>query len=313
MRSFKVVEKDDRTAIRFHSRFFEFGKNEGIIIHEELPVLTMSVRLQRLREGDYYINVPRLRTFPESKSNRVCAIDPGVVNFATVYDPDGRTFSVKDARSVLKRKFEAVDAMKSILALKDNACKERHQDKVRTKEKKGRKSSKSTEHRFRYRLRRRMCFTSRKASRYGNDMHQKWSCWLSENYHTVLLPSFQTLEMVLKHLKEVASDATPETASVEDNAAIDKRKMRCPTARALMAQAHFKFKQLLKYKMKRTDGRVVDCEEEYTSKTCSGCGTIKNNLGARDRVFRCASCHAVLDRGVSAAKNIFHKDMGLLA
>ncbi|KAG3163667.1 hypothetical protein PI124_g1968 [Phytophthora idaei] len=118
--------------------------------------------------------------------------------------------------------------------------------------------------------------------------------------------------MVLKHLKEVASDATPETASVEDNAAIDKRKMRSPTARALMAQAHFKFKQLLKYKMKRTGGRVVDCEEEYTSKTCSSCGTIKNNLGG-DRVFRCASCHAVLDRGVSAAKNIFHKNMGLLA
>ncbi|KAG6964637.1 hypothetical protein JG687_00005856 [Phytophthora cactorum] len=27
--------------------------------------------------------------------------------------------------------------------------------------------------------------------------------------------------------------------------------------------------------MKRTGGRVVDCEEEYTSKACSGCGTIK--------------------------------------
>ncbi|KAG3018112.1 hypothetical protein PC121_g16254 [Phytophthora cactorum] len=55
----------------------------------------MSVRLQRLCEGEYYINVPRLRTFPESKSNRVCVIDPGVVNFATVYDPDGWTFSVR--------------------------------------------------------------------------------------------------------------------------------------------------------------------------------------------------------------------------
>ncbi|KAG3181836.1 hypothetical protein C6341_g6260 [Phytophthora cactorum] len=89
------MEKDDRSAIRFHSRFFELGKNEGIIFHEELPALTMSVRLQRLCEGEYYINVPRLRTFPESKSNRVCAIDPGVVNFATVYDPDGWTFSVR--------------------------------------------------------------------------------------------------------------------------------------------------------------------------------------------------------------------------
>ncbi|KAF1772127.1 hypothetical protein GQ600_13097 [Phytophthora cactorum] len=55
---------------------------------------------------------------PESKSNRVCAIDPGVVNFATVYDPDGWTFSCSE------EEVRAVDAMKSILALKDNACKE---------------------------------------------------------------------------------------------------------------------------------------------------------------------------------------------
>ncbi|KAG1705714.1 hypothetical protein DVH05_003465 [Phytophthora capsici] len=68
-------------------------------------------------------------------------------------------------------------------------------------------------------------------------------------------------------LEEMASDAAPEIASTEDNAAINKRKMRSPTGRALMVQAHFKFKQLLKYKMKRTGGRVVDCEEEYTFST----------------------------------------------
>ncbi|KAK1935217.1 hypothetical protein P3T76_010983 [Phytophthora citrophthora] len=81
--------------------------------------------------------------------------------------------------------------------------------------------------------------------------------------------------MVAKHLEEVASNATPATASETDNAATKTRKIRSPTARALMAQAHFKFKQRLKYKMKRTGGRVIDCEEEYTSKTCSSCGVIK--------------------------------------
>ncbi|KAG3114782.1 hypothetical protein PI125_g6106 [Phytophthora idaei] len=64
-----------------------------------------------------------------------------------------------------------------------------------------------------------MRFTSWTASRCVYDMHQQLSCWLSENYHTVLLPSLPTQEMVRKHLKEVT---TPETPSVEDNAAIDK-------------------------------------------------------------------------------------------
>ncbi|KAK1935223.1 hypothetical protein P3T76_010989 [Phytophthora citrophthora] len=89
----------------------------------------MSVRLQRLRQGDYYICVPRLRTFQETKLERVCAIDPGVVNFATVYDPEGRTFCVKDAKNVLKQKFEAVDVLKSQLSVKDNVCEDRHKDK----------------------------------------------------------------------------------------------------------------------------------------------------------------------------------------
>ncbi|KAK1945227.1 putative transposase [Phytophthora citrophthora] len=311
-REINVVEQDAQTALRFHARFFGFAKNDGIVVHEELPPLMMSVRLQRLREGDYYICVPRLRIFQETKQERVCAIDPGVVNFATVYDPDGRTFSVKDAHNVLMKKFEAVDALKSQLALKDNVCKARHKKKVRTKKKRGRKGPKGEEHRLRYRLRRRMRFTSRKATRCVNDLHQKLSCWLSENYKVVLLPYFQTQEMVAKHLEEVASDATSATASETDKAATKKRKIRSPTARALMAQAHFKFKQLLKYTMKRTGGRVIDCEEEYTSKTCSSCGVIKQNLGG-SRVFRCGSCHAVLDRDVSAAKNILHKNVSLLA
>ncbi|KAK1948085.1 hypothetical protein P3T76_000375 [Phytophthora citrophthora] len=175
VREVKVVEQDARTALRFHSHFFGLAKNDGIEVHQEVPPLTMSVRLQRLREGDYFLCVPRLRTFQETKLNRVCAIDPGVVNFATVYDPDGRTFSVKDAHNVLKKKFEAVDALKSQLALKDDVCKARHKKTVRSKKKRGKKSPKGEEHRLRYRLRRRMRFTSRKATRCVNDLHQKLS------------------------------------------------------------------------------------------------------------------------------------------
>ncbi|KAL3664175.1 hypothetical protein V7S43_011056 [Phytophthora oleae] len=56
---------------------------------------------------------------------------------------------------------------------------------------------------------------------------------------------------------------------------------------------------------------VIDCKEEYTSKTCSTCGEIKDNLGG-NHVFRCTACGAVLDRDVNAARNIFHKNMSLL-
>lgn len=79
----------------------------------------------------------------------------------------------------------------------------------------------------------------------------------------------------------------------------------------MMCQAHYQFKEMLKKKMARAGGRAIICGEEYTSKTCSACGTIKHNLGG-NKTYRCRACSAVLDRDVNAAKNIFHKNMVML-
>jgi hypothetical protein len=40
------------------------------------------------------------------------------------------------------------------------------------------------------------------------------------------------------------------------------------TARVMLEQSHFKFKTLLRYKMAHACGLLIDCEEEFTSKTC---------------------------------------------
>ncbi|OWY99141.1 Transposase [Phytophthora megakarya] len=109
-------------------------------------------------------------------------------------------------------------------------------------------------------------------------MHQKLSSWLAANYKQVLLLSFHTSEMVRRH---------PE-----------------PDREGYAAQAHYRFKMHLKYKLERAGERLVESEEEYTSKTCSGCGAIKNNLGGSE-IFWCGSCRAVFDRDLNAARNIF--------
>ncbi|KAG2520839.1 hypothetical protein JM18_006908, partial [Phytophthora kernoviae] len=75
--------------------------------------------------------------------------------------------------------------------------------------------------------------------------------------------------------------------------------------------SHFKFKTLLKYKMDCVGERVVECEEEYTSKTCSSCGGSKNDLGGSS-TYKCSFCHVVRDRDVNTAKSIFHKNVQML-
>jgi transposase len=90
------------------------------------------------------------------------------------------------------------------------------------------------------------------------------------------------------------------------------RVIRSSTARAMLAQAHYKFEKLLQYKMRRVEGRLVICEEEYTSKMCSRCGEVNSTLGGA-RVFRCSACHLRLDRDVNAARKILIKSREMLA
>lgn len=53
---------------------------------------------------------------------------------------------------------------------------------------------------------------------------------------------------------------------------------------------------------------VIVCTEEYTSKTCSSCGNLKNNLGS-NKTYNCSSCNKVFDRDINAAKNILLKSL----
>ncbi|CAM9241963.1 unnamed protein product, partial [Ectocarpus sp. 4 AP-2014] len=52
--------------------------------------------------------------------------------------------------------------------------------------------------------------------------------------------------------------------------------------------------------------RVVIVTEEYTSETCSCCGTLHRTLG-RSKIFRCPSCRRVMDRDENGARNILLK------
>jgi len=47
--------------------------------------------------------------------------------------------------------------------------------------------------------------------------------------------------------------------------------------------------------------RLVVCTEEYTSKTCTRCGSV-NDVG-----HQCSNCDLIIDRDVNGARNIFIK------
>jgi len=51
------------------------------------------------------------------------------------------------------------------------------------------------------------------------------------------------------------------------------------------------------------DIELVMCQEYYTLKTCTQYGNIKYNIG-RNKIYKCEKCNIIIDRDISAARNI---------
>ena len=76
-------------------------------------------------------------------------------------------------------------------------------------------------------------------------------------------------------------------------------------AKAVSDAAFGEFRRQLEYKTARTGARLHVVDRWYrSSKTCSGCGSVKAKLSLSERTYRCDSCGLVLDRDLNAAINI---------
>ncbi|RLN49662.1 hypothetical protein BBJ29_001198 [Phytophthora kernoviae] len=137
-------------------------------------------------------------------------------------------------------------------------------------------------------------------------------------------PYFRNKKALERYLQVNDKVRDGRTLSVKDAYAVLKRRFEAIDAMKSKlaslenksktkgtARSHFKFKTLVKYEMNRVGGRVVECEEEYTSKACSSCGGIKNDMGGSS-MCKYSFCHTVHDRDVNVAKNFFHKNIQML-
>src|SRR5208282_4291940 len=69
------------------------------------------------------------------------------------------------------------------------------------------------------------------------------------------------------------------------------------------------FLTLLSYKAERAGKRLIEVNPRNTSKTCSDCGNVKQDLTLRDHTYHCEPCGFTIDRDLNAAINI--KQLGM--
>jgi putative transposase len=76
-------------------------------------------------------------------------------------------------------------------------------------------------------------------------------------------------------------------------------------ARAVSDAAWGELARQITYKQAWRGGQVVVADRWFaSSKTCSGCGTLRKDLTLKDRTYTCGTCGLVLDRDLNAAANL---------
>lgn len=241
---FYIYKRYNKTPIKVHNRTLK--KLRNININHDSKLIYDGLH--------YYILVPidqtTKRYFGDEK--RVIALDPGVRTFQTGYSNDEiiEFSSRTDKIAKLQRK---VDMLKSL--------RDKKQKKIKRK---------------------RILKINSKIRNVVDDTHWKTITYLRNNFTDVLLPSFDSQEMVTN---------TP---------------LHSTTKRRMLSLQHYTFKRRLQEK---TDIKTHVVNESFTSKTCGQCGEINFRL-CSSKMFRCYSCGLTIDRDFNGARNIYLKYMG---
>jgi putative transposase len=178
-----------------------------------------------------------------------CAIDPGSRSFQTIYSED-MVLQIKINKEQVQKLQNKIDTFKSL------------RDKKIIKRKRYK------------RIERKTYF---KINNLIDDLHFKTIKYLTNTFKHIIIPSFETQEMVKKN------------------------SIRCVN-RNLLQLKHYLYRQRLEAKCVLEKCTIDICTEEYTSQTCGRCGYL-TKVEKKD-VYCCNRCGLKIDRDVNGARNI---------
>jgi IS605 OrfB family transposase len=202
--------------------------------------------------GQWFASVNLNQSIKPTKSETlsIVALDPGVRTFQT-------SFSGEDAVSygdgfVNNRLAPLMLELDSLLSKRDKLhCEDKSKQWVRNRLKN---------------LNRRIHKVRARQQNLVADLHKRVAYDLVSSHDVILLPTFETKQMVKK---------SNETR---------KRFLRRKTVRGMLGLAHYKFKQTLKWMAKKYGKTVIEANESYTSKTLWD-GSILKNLGGKSSIL----------------------------
>ena len=145
------------------------------------------------------------------------------------------------------------------------------------------------------------------------ELHNKTALYLVNNYNRILLPSFNTSNMVkcigkkyIKNKLEELKTASKETKKKEITKMYKIKRLAKRVKFVLNQLSHYKFKQHLANKCNEYGCELKIVTEEYTSQCCSRCGILSDKY--TNRLKTCLSCKLSIDRDLNGSRNILIKN-----
>ncbi len=224
-------------------------------LKESLPQDFSDGRLT-LAYGEYYLIVSE-EVQPRQTENqgRVVALDPGVRTFITFFSESSYGWLGVDSNLKIQKLCFKLDLLISRMSKAISAQKRRFKkaaDRLRAKIK-----------------------------HFVKELHHKTARFLVEHFDVILLPSFESSQMVSK----------------------SRRKIRSKSVRQMLSLSHYQFKKHLEWKAWESGKiAITDINEAYTSKTVSWTGEIKKIGG--NRVIADSNGNR-MDRDLNGARGIF--------
>ena len=225
-------------------------------LKEALPKGFSDGRLT-LAYGEYYLVVSeKVQPSHPDNQGRMVALDPGIRTFMTFLSEDSFGWLGNDSNLFIQKLCFKLDRL--ISKISKALCQQKR------------------------RLRQAAAKLRCKIKNLVKELHQKTAKFLVDNFDVILLPTFETSQMVSK----------------------SRRKLSNKSVRQMLTLSHFEFKNFLKWKAWESSKTVIDCNEAYTSKTVSWTGEIIQNLGGA-RTIKSQSTGAKMDRDLNGARGIF--------
>ena len=261
---------------------------------DKLPIIECDCKINYIKELKRYelivpvkIDIKRVK-----KREKIVALDPGEKVFMSYFSENTFGNIGDNVRIIILKIQRKIKKLQNILSKDENG-------KILNKEGKKLKNKKNIKRAIRRHY--------KKINNIVKELHNKTALFLCKKYDKILIPKFETQNMVKKRMKEILDK---EGVKVKDIRAREE-ELKGTVKFVLLRLSHYKFRQHLTHKGAEYGCEIKVVEEHDTSITCTKCGHKSKRYDYRKK--QCDNCKYELDRDITGSRNILIKNAKLVA